>query len=133
MVLRGRGNAARPLTFIWAENVREEILQLIVQLTLQYILYTSKIKEPELMELTQALPAKHRRRAKTTGEIIEARGYKRGKAEGEKLGMEKGMELILRHYLIKRPQDNDEGVAQVFSVPADWVKKVRRAIQEERN
>ena len=116
-----------------AENVREDILKLIVQLTVQYILYTSTLKEPEIMELTQTLPTKHQRRVKTTGELIEERGYKRGKAEGETVGMEKSMELITRHYLLKRPQDPDEGVAYLLAVPLELVKRVRKALQEETN
>ena len=120
-----------------AENVREDILKLIVQLTVQYILYTSTLKEPEIMELTQTLPTKHQRRVKTTGELIEERGYKRGKAEGkaegETVGMEKSMELITRHYLLKRPQDTDEGVAYLLAVPLELVKRVRKALQEETN
>ena len=81
------------------------------------------------MELMQTLPSKYQRRVKTTGELIEERGFKKGKAEGEV----EIMELIVRNYLLNRPQEADEGVAYLLHVPLELVKKVRQAIREEIN
>ena len=99
------------------------------------------------MELTQTPPKKHQRRVKTTGELIEERGYKRGFAEGFVKGfvegfakikaaaMEKGMrvemEWIVRSYLLNLPQKTDEEVVVSFGTPLELVKKVRQKIQED--
>ena len=85
------------------------------------------------MELMQTLPSKYQRRVKTTGELIEERGYKKGKMEGKAEGKAETMEWFIRQYLLKYPQEGDEGVSYLFSVPLELVKKVRQAIREEIN
>jgi predicted transposase/invertase (TIGR01784 family) len=78
------------------ENVREEALLLLFELTWLFIQHISSLKTEDFMEIATALPQPQEQRAKTVIEqFIE---------EGMEKGMEKGVEMSILRILRKQPK-----------------------------
>ena len=107
---------AQEIVIFAGENVSEEILMLLFDLTLRFIQYLSNFQKSEIMEIATALPPKYGKRAKTTYEyLIEE-------------GMEKGMEKLLRAYILKFPNASNAEVADIFDVEIAFVQKIRATL-----
>lgn len=117
-----RKNFAKVVIFE-SENVREDVLDLLVELTLAYIQQVTTIKKEEYMEAIQALPKPKQKRVKTSWEQITEDYFQEG--------MEKGMEIPIRQYLLRFPNASDAEVVSLLGVPVELVQRVRASLPEE--
>lgn len=114
-----RKNFAKVVIFE-AENLREDALDLLVELTLAYIQQVTTIKKEEYMEAIRALPKEKQKRVKTSWEQITEEYFQEG--------MEKGMEIPVRQYLMRFPNASDEEVVALLGIPLELVKRVRASL-----
>lgn len=117
-----RKNFAKVVIFE-SENVREDVLDLLVELTLAYIQQVTTIKKEEYMEAIQALPKPKQKRVKTSWEQITEDYFQEG--------MEKGMEIPIRQYLLRFPNASDAEVVSLLGVPVELVQRVRASLPEQ--
>lgn len=106
-----------------AENLREDALDLLVELTLAYIQQVTTIKKEEYMEAIQTLPKEKQKRVKTSWEQITEEYFQEG--------MEKGMEIPVRQYLLRFPNASDEEVVTLLGVPIELIRRVRASLTEK--
>lgn len=99
-----------------AENVRQELVELLFLLTLKYIHNVSSLKEEEIMASTTT--AEQRAKIKSTWEMIEEKG------------IEKGMEKAVSQFILKFPHFSDKEVSQTFAISVEQVRKIRKALSK---
>ncbi len=117
-----RRNFAKVIIFE-AENIREDALDLLVELTLVYVQQVTTIKKEEYMEAIQALPKPKQKRVKTSWEQITEDYFQEG--------MEKGMEIPIRQYLLRFPNASDTEVVSLLGVPIELVQRVRASLPKQ--
>ena len=72
------------------------------------------------MEAIRALPKEKQKRVKTSWEQITEEYFQEG--------MEKGMEIPVRQYLMRFPNASDEEVVALLGIPLELVKRVRASL-----
>lgn len=122
-----RRNFAKVVIFE-AANVREDALDLLVEMTLTYMQQVTTIKKEEYMEAIQALPKPKQKRVKTSWEQITEDYFQEGLEKGIEKGREEGMEIPIRQYLLLFPNVSDAEVVSLLGVPVELVQRVRASL-----
>jgi predicted transposase YdaD len=114
----------REIVIFAQENVREEILMKLFDLTLSLIQQISNLNKTQIMEIAAKLPPTYANRAKTTYEYLIEEGMEKGMEKGKEIGKEE----ILKAYMLKFPHSSNEDIASIFNVSLDFVQKIRFSI-----
>jgi predicted transposase/invertase (TIGR01784 family) len=120
----------RDIVIFVDENVREEILLMLFELTWLFIQHISSLKRKDFMEIATALPQPQEERAKTVIEQFIEEGIAKGMEKGMEKGLEKGMEMSILHILRKQPKMTDAEIADLLEVPVAKVQKLRASLQQ---
>ena len=111
------------------ENVSEDILFMLFDLTWFFIQQVSSFKEKELMDTITALPPKYGKRVKSTYQRIVESAEKRGKLEGTDLGLD----IAIKKIILGFPMLVDQEIADKMEVPLERVKKLREDLKTEQS
>ncbi|MCW5922746.1 MAG: Rpn family recombination-promoting nuclease/putative transposase [Saprospiraceae bacterium] len=120
----------RDIVIFVDENVRDEALLLLFDLTWLFVQHISSLKTEDFMEIATALPQPQEQKAKTVIEQFREKFQKEGMEKGMEKGMEVAMEKSIRQIMLKRPQMPDEEIADLLDVSLEKVKKVRASLQQ---
>lgn len=113
-------------------SMSQEMLLSLFLLTFQYVYQVSSLKEEELMGIAEKLPSRHKKRVKSTWEMMVEKyskiGLEQGMQQGLEQGLEQGLDKAVKNVLIKRPHLLDGEVAELLDVTVERVQRVRATL-----